>query len=248
MPEEVRKDTFEDHLVALSCYYGKRRSWYQKTRAEMYLSGQLRSMGYEVKTENIKYKLLKNRLIIAGNLDQCEKVYITAFDTPRRSLIPNYKYYPFDDTRNRKNENIDTLLSGLILTAMFGTVMGIYYYFLKKISWPLIPVMMLVSMIYSIIMTNRNNFNKSSASMALLLSIAENSRKTAFVYVDNNSENNVGLKALFDRYGEILNRKELLYLDCLASGKELVLAFGDKCQKITPLKDVYTKKLRHTEN
>jgi len=184
-------------------------------------------LGYPVEYQESQGKLNQISNIFIGDIEKAHTAILCPYDTPTTSLLP-YKYYPFNLESNLRQEYIGLALNFLIYAA-FGSLL---FYFLNYVSnlSPLLKVLgtvllaILLLFSYTLIegLPNPVNFNKNSASVALLASLAEkkaHDMNCCFILLDKNVNSSAGLKLLVKE--ERLKNKFFIYLDCLAYGEKI---------------------------
>lgn len=212
--------------VTLAKRYTKRQKRIFYSQAEPYF----KNLGFSVKMQTVKKKLLEVSNIVIGDINRADHLIVCPYDTPSRSLLP-YKYFPFNLSKNLAQENREVLLHSFIY--ILSSLLA-YFVFRQYLSFSM--VMRVLSIVlfacllffcYRLIVgiPNPVNFNRNSASIALAAALAERlqkKRNVAFVFLDNTASSNTGWRVFADEEG--LNNKNIIYLDCLASGENLVCA------------------------
>ncbi len=176
--------------------------------------------------------IVKKRInLTAGELDNAKTVIIAAYDTPPVSLI-GAPYYPFSPTQSvagQKRSLLVQILGGLafallswLFTHLFLSSTG----FLGIVSAILLGLSVIMALFMFTIRGNRLNFNRNSASLAAMHTIAEKCRGNSslgLVFLDGTVASSDGYKQLETMCSS--EGKTFIVLDCLAQGETLVLAF-----------------------
>lgn len=224
-------EKIEDVLLRYVSNFGRRSSRRGKESVYLYLAQTMeKEFDYPVSIERMGAGWAKIGLAIVGRLEKAETVLIAPLDTPKKTYKPNYRYYPLNDEKAEKQElaayTVDMLI-GILLFAAFGAVCYLFSH-----SWlAAIAAGWVGWLAYSLSRRNVCNFTKSSASLALVTHVAmERARasgrtRMAYVFIDKNSETRAGVDMFLNRYREQLAHvRNILYLDCLANGEELVIS------------------------
>jgi hypothetical protein len=216
----------KDSLLLFGVTLAKRYTKRQKRIFYSQVVPYFEKLGYSVVFQESQEKLNQASNILIGDIHKASRVVLCPYDTPTTTLFP-YKYYPFNWGDNLHQEYADLVLNFLIYAAIGGLLFYFLNYvsgvspFLKAIGTVLLVILVLFS--YALIggFPNPVNFNKNSASIALLATLAEKMKgntNTCFVLLDKNTTNSTGLKLLAK--DERFKNKFLIYLDCLASGEK----------------------------
>lgn len=195
-------------------------------------------LGYSVDFQKSDGRFNQTSNLIIGNIAKSKTVIVCPYDTPTTTLLP-YKYYPFNWKNNLNQENFNLGLN-FVIYVLFG---GLLFYFLNYFSHQnsllsisgTILLVLLVFLSYSIIggIPNPVNFNKNSASLALLASIAQrisNDPSVSFVLLDNNVSSSTGLKLLTKN--EQIKNKFLIYLDCVTLGDKIACIHNQESNSV----------------
>ena len=175
--------------------------------------------------------------MIAGEIDKAEILFVAAYDTPSKTILPNYKYYPFHAKKNRKADQLNVIAQ--VLTAIF---LAFCSYLLMKqfllsngVAKGVFLGLMILSVIGALFIgkgeANGFNFNRNSASLAVMERIAEQckgNRRIAFVFLDKSVSSFDGYKEFRNSYGG--RHKTMVILDCIAAGDAMLLAHRKGCR------------------
>lgn len=211
---------------------GKRYSKKQKAQFVEHICKEAKQCGYPVKLQSKQGKTRPLHNVIVGDLDSAKKVVIAAYDTPSKIYIPDYKYYPFNITKHLNQEKLNFFIQSIL---GFVAVLIAYFIWWQGSSYSLV-IQVLTSVIaflcicYAYAMfkgkANRCNFNRNSASIALLVSMMNDMKQdatVAFVFLDQGVNSYEGLRYFVNE----LQHQQVLLLDCLAQGELLVCAHCD---------------------
>lgn len=247
-------EKLEDVLLRYVSNYGKRRSSRQKQNCCLYLQQLFQEeLHYPVKFERMGNGAGRVAVCVAGDLKRAEHVLIVPLDTPRRTCLPGYRYYPLDDDKAKKTELTAYALDTLLGIICFGAGLTILWMLTRKLL-PALVVGWICFLLYALTRSNFCNFTKSSASMALVTHMAMRQADTftgkqyAYVFVDRCSESRAGLDMFLKRYEEDLRyKKQILFLDCLADGEKIFAASSGRQLELPGLEEeVYRPAADHT--
>ena len=189
-----------------------------------------KELGFLFEFQQSRSRLSQITNIIIGNLAKAHYIVLCPYDTPAKSLLP-YRYYPFNWSDNARQENREIIVQTLFYAGVCALIYFVAAQFSVLAMWSKITSIVVLSALlifsYKLIIgiANPINFNRNSASLALLFSLAQHTRrqnKVAYVLLDKNTGSNAGLKLLAE--SQRVKDQNLIFLDCLANGKEIVCA------------------------
>lgn len=189
-----------------------------------------KKLGYKFEFRESGKSLSRITNLLIGDISSAQYIVVCPYDTPSRSLIP-YKYYPFKWSENLRQENKELFLRSIIFIIICVFAYISLNYFSNLTSFLMILAIISLSALlffcYKLIagFANPINFNRNSASIALIAALAEKAaanKNVGFVLLDKNTSTNAGLKALAEE--KRLKNKICLYLDCVSDGEKLVIA------------------------
>lgn len=185
---------------------------------------------YKVSLQSVVSRFMGVNNIVIGDLKKAKTIVVTAYDTPNKIYLHNYKYYPFNTLKNIKEEKKNLLVQFLISLVFIVLVTMILWNFTSyniffKISSIVISIILLLNA-YFIIKgkPNKVNLNRNSASVAILIAIMKELKRTdevAFVFLDSCVNSFEGFKVLKNNASE---DSEVIVLDCIGYGEKLVVA------------------------
>ncbi len=219
------KDLMMLYGVTLGKRYTKRQKEFFKAEIKETYTG----LGYPVQIEQAKSRGFAGENILAGDFRQSDVVFAAAYDTPARSILPNIKYYPFHTDKNLKAEKLNLVVRLTILSVFALAVyltLRLYYQGQNNILF-LLTALVCITGTLAVIRTSASpwNFNLNSASLAVMGAVAKNLKdrqRAAFAFLDHGAESYEGLKAL--REVQETKDKTMIVLNCIASGKKLIVA------------------------
>ena len=215
-------------------YTKKEKRFFGETIAKYFTE-----LGYDITihTKQNAFSIANNMVI--GNLETAKKVIVAAYDTPGTISVPKYRYYPFNSKRNLRNESLSLAIRFLAASLLFVLIYFLlrnfmnYELWLKVVAVVLSVLLAWISFFYLKGQGNPVNFNRNSASIALICAVAREykGKDIAFVLLDQCVNSYEGLKALKEQMdGE---GKEVLMLESLAYGEELVLVMKGKTNAVS---------------
>lgn len=220
----------KDHMMLFGVTLAKRYTNRQKrifiSQAEQYFQ----KLGYEFGFQDSPKKLSRVANLLIGNMAKANTLILCPYDTPSKSILP-YCYYPFNWSDNLRQENREIFLRSLFYIGSCYSAYWVISHFstlsllLRILSGLVLALVMILCYRLIIGIPNPVNFNRNSASLALLTALAEHTRnnpEVAYILLDRNTESNAGLRTLAQHAG--MQNRFLIYLDCLADGEELVCA------------------------
>lgn len=221
----------KDLMMLYGVTLGKRFHEKQKTYFINQVESSYSKLGFSVEVHRSQNLGINIRNVTAGDLNQADVVFAAAYDTPANSLLPDMRFYPFQISKNLKQERLNFLVRLVLLIVLaliayfcvqfFGRSEG----FWKALYMLLLVLTVGVAVYFGSERANRFNFNRNSASLAVMHKIAEecqNNPKIAFVFFDRSVSSFAGIKAFKEQFG--LQNKTLLLLDSVADGETLLVA------------------------
>ncbi|SJZ35869.1 hypothetical protein [Anaerorhabdus furcosa] len=182
-----------------------------------------RKIEYKVVSKKVMNKKINNLYI--GNINNAKTIIACAYDTPRKTMMMNNKYFPFNSKKNVFYLTCDLIFRMIVLAILLFVSYLLYsnllsQYFGYTLSIGLLFACVIVSFLLVKENPNKVNFNLNSASLALALSLVED-RNIAIALVDYGTESIDGFKLL----KETVNiNQTVVILDSLAAGQQLVCA------------------------
>ncbi len=191
-----------------------------------------KDLGYQTEfiSKHGSYYQLAN--LVIGDIEHANTVICASYDTPAKSLFPR-DYYPF-----AAKSNVNSGKKKLIIDVIIMIVCVLLSYFILlgfKTSTSSIKCLKFISTVVLILITffalkgtsNKVNFSRNSAAVAVVMELVEKNKSSnvAYVLLDQNTNTYEGLKALKEKLGD--TKKELILLDGLAYGKETCVAFNE---------------------
>jgi hypothetical protein len=219
----------KDLMMLYGVTLGRRYSRGEKVRFVEAVAIFFTELGYSIRVQSKQDAFSSTNNLIIGDIKKAKRVFLVAYDTPATITIPNYRYFPFNPKRNLRNESIDVLINFAIASLSFIIMFFLLkdfgqYELWKKIVTVLVGIL-LTWMAYDRLRKkgNRINFNRNSASIALLCELAKSykGKNVAFVMLDQTVNSYLGLKLLREEMTG--DGKVFILLDCLAKGEELVI-------------------------
>ena len=205
---------------------------YKTKEKELFLSQVIelaKNHGWSTEFQAKHSRFLKICNLVVGDLKKADQIVVCAYDTPQKTVLPGFKYYPFNPTLNAKEETKNLALQLIAAMLCFGVVLMwlknaiSYTGFLKVMAIACCAVFAFQGYKWLRPSGNRVNFSKNSAAVAAMLKLMETveNRKIAFVFLDQNCTSYEGAK-LLKEYVQV--HQLVLILDNLASGEKTVVA------------------------
>lgn len=209
-----------------------RRNGGTKLRFLVYLKDGFEKIGLRCKLWKPHKSKMMN--LVVGDPETADTVILTGYDTPRKILVPNYRYYPLNSVNNTKNERIGIIVQMLcVFLLVVGMVAASYALSLTGV-WYKIPGIILCCIIGFLAalsargIPNKNNLNKNSAALAIVLKFLQlcdiEKNKTAVVLLDSTADSYQGYNAVKAALKDKLANKNIIILEALAEGKTNFMA------------------------
>ena len=217
-------------LIRTAGVYGTRYFVTQKNKFLQTFGDQLQYLHYDAKVEHDKSKTNSNILIV-GNPKSASQIFVTGFDTGTTSVIPNFRYYPFNNKKSQKQKLIDSIVRFIlsILVALLD------FFVLNKISfiintlWLRIVVNVIAVLAFTIIVVglpSSYNMQRNTAAVSLLYKAGgeiKSNRKFCMIYADKTANNGfVGYAAIAEILSNYI-KKNYVIIDSIAYGEKLYL-------------------------
>lgn len=221
----------KDLMMLYGVTLGRRYTLKQKRYFFGEISETYPMLGFPVKLQENKLRSMSLGNIVAGDINKADTVFVAAYDTPTRSILPNLKYYPFHTDKNLRAERwnlaVQILFSLLFTAASFFSLRAfLYNHNGYRGAFLAMAIISAFGILYfTKAKQNLVNFNRNSASLAVMAKIAEDCKgntKAAFIFLDQGVSSFHGLRLLQRDYGN--QGKSFVALDCIACGEKLVLA------------------------
>ncbi len=172
--------------------------------------------------------------LVIGDLKNANTVICASYDTPAKSLIPQ-DYYPFA-AKNNVNSGIKKIVIDIVVMLIcvflsyvillnFKTVSSL----MKWLKIILVALIIFITFIFLKGTSNKVNFSRNSAAVAVLMELVEKNKSSnvAYVLLDQNTTTYEGLKALKEKLEDKDTQKEIILLDGLSYGKDTCVAFNE---------------------
>ena len=174
-------------------------------------------------------KILNVCNLVVGDLKHADTVVACSYDTPAKTVLPGFKYYPFQPGKNTheetKNLAVQCLAAGLYVLVVFVLFRGFASAGLAVKALKVAGAVIFGYGAFRSLKPSGNlvNFSRNSASVASMLKLMETvkNKKTAFVFLDQNCASYEGAKLLKEHVGD---HQLVMILDNLASGEKTVVA------------------------
>lgn len=193
-----------------------------------YLKRDLEAQGYNCLLWEEKKNSIKLYNLAVGNLFKAKRIIVAGYDTPSKTLVPNFLYYPINSEKNRKFEkkNISIKLVITILLISFGAILiheiPSFSIPLKILGIFILAVLLYFSFSFMKGFGNFYNFNKNSGAVAILYEFIRQmdpkDENIAVVFLDQVATSYIGYFHLKKILEEKRISTEIIILDCVATG------------------------------
>lgn len=227
----------KDSMMLYGVTLGERRKKRSKAAFISYVKERYEQLGYPVSLDSIRTKYMSLNNIYAGDMEKADIIIAASYDTASKVFLPGYRYYPFHRSKTISQERwnlLVTFLAALLLIAVLGFCIFQYsgYSGTARVITGLLAIL-LTGMILKWFtgFSNRFNFNRNSASLAVMEEVASGlngSERTAFAFLDNTADSYDGMKKMFEHS---FQARAVIILDCISAGELLVAGHGSECQE-----------------
>ena len=195
------------HLDDLNEKYPVRRTAQEKTAFRKYITHYIADKGMDVKT--VETKNGENKNVIVGDPLTADVIFTAHYDTPGMSLFPNimiprnkflFFAYQFLPILTLLFFSIAaTLIGGVITVLIKGYMEESLIFILFLVTYYLFFYLMFFAF------KNPKNYNDNNSGVETLLEIidrltAQQQRKIAFIFFDNEEKGKKGSKAYFNAH------------------------------------------------
>lgn len=202
--------------------------------------------------KNTSFMTLHNKVnhicnLVIGDLKHANTIVAASYDTGSKVILPTYKYYPFNPKLNVKQESYNLILEIVVSALLLIVAYFIIANTINKVLWLkvigiIIGAIIVIYCFFALFRGRANtfNFNRNSASIALIMHLVENvnNDKVAYVLLDKSCNSYDGLKLLKENVND---NQTIILLDCIANGEKTVIAHNDVDVKAL-LKEGYVDK------
>lgn len=217
----------------IAIHFSVRRSRNQKKKFASFLVKEIKKSGHHIKLLRHKSLLSPSLHILSENKKE-QKMVVVPYDTGSKMLIPRYKYYLLNATRNFRNEIANTTLYNILGIALLMGTYVVYQNVIKDLGvhivW-LISVGVLVIAISSKLFQNFNNrYNMShrnnGVAIATTLLLEVKPEVCTSLFVDNTSTSFLG----FQQIERHTYNRTVLILDTLTPKEQLYIVCNEKSE------------------
>ena len=222
--------TLRDLMMLYGVTLGKRRTKREKYLFAKQIGEAFPPLGCPVQVQQLNERVFQVENLIAGDLTTAEVVFVTPFDTPAKTVYPA-NYYPFHPEltvrENRRDIIVQFLLAlVLLLAATLALRLGLATAALapRVTAFVAAGALALTGVWRLFSHSNPYNFNRASASIAVMAKLAEElhgNNKVAFAFCDRSATTYEGYKLLAKN---LAGPSAVILLDCIADGEKLALA------------------------
>lgn len=213
----------QDTMMLYGVTLGKRRTNRQKALFRQQLCEDLEAAGMEVHHQEYNGRLYHLHNVVAGDLQKASVVFAVPYDTLTRAVWPG-GYYPFHPQMTLRAERRDILVRLLLAVAAFGAAYACIAVGNGVPGWLAGVLLTVVGLAVLHGSSNRFNFNRSSAAVALAVRLAQDlggKGGAAIAFCDRSASGYEGYRLLSQ---SLPDGARVVLLDSLAQGETLVLA------------------------
>lgn len=212
----------KEFFTTLCIQFGNRSTAKKKVRFLNWLLPIFQTYGYKAEVINDKARFGRVCDVLLGDMKKAKHVILVPYDTPLKYTLANSVYYPLDGKRNRKIQLQNLLMQTLVSVVLMIAAIAITYYAMKQeTAWKygfmtLSFFLFLLAFWFGKGISNRYNFNRNSAAICVAMELAKDKNPAvAFVFVDATAQSYKGYLLLKAKYEELLQRKQVILLDCV---------------------------------
>lgn len=211
----------KDLLLFLVGIHGVRYSRRQKFKFLKMVIETFSKLGYQS-------HVIKNKgtHVLLGQPALAKTIVAVGFDTPTRNLLKTTEFYPFDETRNRKTELKNLLITSLALLLIVFLAFYFYaHYFDTMLKRILFVVILTLVMSFFRPRALKYDVERYTASLTVLFDLATKTmihKEVAYLLVDQSNVGGLGFQVL-DKF----DQKKIIVLGALAKQPQLYCAGYD---------------------
>ena len=223
--------------------YGKRFTITQKKKAAKQLMQDMHEVGYACEIMKKRKGLSHCTNYFFGDTANVKTIIAVPFDTPERKFWYRTKYCPLDGTLSNKKNTLPTyapimiayLVVLLLLTVFGSSLKGTAYANYASTGVFLFVLLMAYLLLQGF--GNKNNYTRNSASIVMALELAaqlnkDEKREVGFLFLDGNRGNYLGADSASKEIEEEWHKSvEVIFLNCIGKGKDLVIGYNPANRK-----------------
>lgn len=223
----------KDSMMLYGVTLGKRYTKRQKASFIKYVTEELDRNNISYKVQDKRSSVLSIRNLIIGNPEKADVVIAAAYDTPSIPLIKKYCWYPFQPSKNKRQDKLNSIIEAILICLFFMiAVIGFRNVILseqviyKLVSFAIAVIALVLGYNVSVGRACSVSFNMNSASVALVMDMVMNceySDKVCYVLYSEGVTSVEGVKALKDVIPE---NKKIIFLSSLAQGSKRLAVCG----------------------
>ena len=234
----------DQQLKELYCKtYGKRFTIGQKKKAAKQLMQDMQEVGYTCEIMKKRKGLSHCTNYFFGDTANVKTIIAVPFDTPERKFWYRTKYLPLDGTTSNKKNTLPTYapimiayLVVLLLLTVFGEhLKGTAYANYASTGVFLFVLLMAYMLLQGFV--NKTNYTRNSVSIVSAIEMAkqlnkDEKREVGFLFLDANRGNYLGADSASKIIEEEWHKSvEVIFLNCIATGKDLVIGYNPANRK-----------------
>lgn len=232
----MKKENLNEYINQNICFNKRSKITFANKLIDDYAK-----LNYKGVVDTRKVGLKKVHNILIGNFKTAKHVIVIPYDTPKKVLWPNYKFYPQNgDVAMKKNflpYYMPLIIAYLILLAMVYILPDMLNLKSQNVLFSF-AVLYLIFMMVLIFrgFANRNNAVRTDTSIALAYEIAQmlntsTRKEVAFVFTDANTMKMQGSEALEKFLLSINRNPNKIILYCIGKGDRISVAYRKGSRK-----------------
>lgn len=192
-------------------------------------------LNYKGVVDTRKIGLMKVHNILIGNFKTAKNVIVVPYDTPKKVLWPNYKFYPQNGEVAMKKNFLPLYMPLILVYLGLLAIVYIVPTWLNLKSQNTLFVIAFAYLIFLMILifrgfANRKNAVRCDAAIALAYEIAEalnasTRKEVAFAFTDANTAKMQGSEALEKFFTSISRKPNKMILYCLGKGDHISIGY-----------------------
>lgn len=227
------ENNMRDKIEEVGIHFSRRRSNRDKYRFMNRLVSCLKEAGCRMDMMEAGDKHSQSHHLVTGDLNKSRRIFLAAYDTGSKMLVPGYRYMPLDSKRNFRGE-----MKNIAAYSLLTLIIAVLAVYLTRTFWGgtmAVRALIVAADIIAVLLVfrwmkkpdNKVNMNRNSGAVAVLYSCAEKAKNGCFLFVDNGVVSNQGFYEISER----LKGQEAVVLDSVAGDGELFLACREQNKK-----------------
>lgn len=223
--------------------YGKRFGIMQKKKAAQQLIKDMEQYDYPCEVMKKRKGLSHCTNYFFGDKANVKTIIAIPFDTPERKFWYRTKYFPLDGTLSNKKNTLPTYGPIMLVYLIVLLALTLFGKYLKGTAYANYATtalfLFILFMAYALLQGfgNKHNVNRNSASILMALKLAsslqkDEKREVGFLFLDANRGNYLGADSASKTIEEEWHKSvEVILLNCISMGKDLVIGYNPSNRK-----------------